>query len=69
LAGLIERDTGTGGLTVSVVEPETDPEVAEIVVVPAQRALASPAELMLATLRTDELHPVDWVTSCVEPSL
>ena len=65
----MESDTGTGGFTVSIVEPVTDPELADMVVAPARLALASPVALMLATYGADELQRTVEVRSCEDPSL
>ena len=54
-----------GGVTVRVVEPETFPDVAMIVVVPAATEVAFPfdpaALLMVATDLAEELHVTDVV--------
>ena len=42
--------------TVSVVPPETLPNVAEIVVTPAETPVARPAALIVARAATDEAH-------------
>ena len=55
----MESDIGTAVVTVSAVEPETAPEVAEMVVPPASRAVADPVELMLATPEIEEPHTAD----------
>ena len=60
----MDRRNGAGG-TNRVVEPETFPDVAVIVVVPAAKAVAVPLEpaslLMEATDVTDELQVTDVV--------
>ena len=60
-------------LTVSVVEPVTDPNVALIVVCPLPALVASPlvpAELlMVAIAAVLELHVTMVVTFCVLPSV
>jgi hypothetical protein len=60
-------------LTVNVVEPVTEPEVAVIVVCPVPALVASPfvpAELlMLATAAPLELHVTVVVMFCVLPSV
>jgi hypothetical protein len=63
LDGLIESEIATAGVTVKTVPPDIDCAEAEIVVVPARIALATPAPLTLATLEADELHVTDWVRS------
>jgi hypothetical protein len=52
-------------VTVKVVEPETEPEVAEIVEVPVATALASPDVLIVATEVLEEVQVTDEVMSCV----
>src|SRR5262245_15474196 len=54
--------------TVSVVLPLTDPEVAEIVVVPPATPVASPDALTVATDGVDEAQVTCAVRSCVVPS-
>ena len=56
LAGVTVIETSAGGVTVSVVEPLTPPEVAVMVVLPVATVLAKPAAVMVATLVADELH-------------
>ena len=60
----MDRRSGAGG-TDRVVEPETFPDAAVIVVVPAAKAVAVPLEpvllLMEATDVTDELQVTDVV--------
>ena len=73
LAGVMARDTNTAVVTVRVVEPVTDPDVALMVVVPCPRLLANPwlAEslLIVATAEASELHCDVLVMFCVLPSL
>jgi hypothetical protein len=66
---LSESETGTAAVTVSDVEPETDPEAAEIVVLPPTNAFAIPVALIAATPGIDELQTADCVRSWIEPSL
>jgi hypothetical protein len=47
----------TCGVTVNTVEPTTESNVAPMVVVPALRAFASPAESIVATVRSDDVQP------------
>ena len=60
VGGVIARETSTAGVTVTVVEPATAPELAVIVVVPAPTLVAKPcvgaALLMVATAGVSELH-------------
>ncbi len=68
-AAVLEED---GVVTVSVVEFETLPDVAVIVVVPAATGVASPLEpavlLIVATEGSDELHVTDEVRFAFVPS-
>ncbi len=59
---------GGDTVTVTVVEPVSDPRLALIVTVPAVKPEASPAET-LATLVLDEFHVAVPVRSCVLLSL
>ena len=52
----------------SVVLPLTAPSVAEIVVVPALTAVASPAAFTVATAVLDDAHVTWLVRFCVLPS-
>lgn len=56
--GAIETDIFTAAVTVSVVDPLTEPDAAEIVVVPAATACAAPAAATVATAWFDELQIV-----------
>ena len=69
LAGITAMETSTGAVTVSVVEPLTDPKVATIVVLPWETLLANPAALIMATLAEVELHTTEAVRFCMLPSL
>jgi hypothetical protein len=69
LGGVSRSDTKLGEITVKVVEPLTDPEVARILVVPADKAVASPTALMEAIDGAEELHTEVAVRSAVVPSL
>lgn len=70
--GLISIDSSTACVTVSVVDPEMPPEVAEIVVEPAATDVVSPLEpgvlLMVATALFEESHDAVEEISCVELS-
>ena len=55
-------------VTVSVLVPVIDPEVAVIVVDPAATAVARPLVATVATGVLDELQITELVRSCVEPS-
>ena len=73
LAGVTPIDVKTAGVTVKVVPPLIEPEVAVIVVLPVVRVVAWPCVpatlLIVATAVFDELHPAVVVRSCVLPSL
>jgi hypothetical protein len=55
-------------LTVSAAEPESPPDCAAIVAVPAATPVATPEGLMTTTLKFEELHCAEEVRSCVLPS-
>jgi hypothetical protein len=68
LTGVIAMDTSVAEVTVNVVDPDVLPNVAVIVVEPADADVASPLEtalLMAATPAADELQVTDAVRSCV----
>jgi hypothetical protein len=73
LVGVTARETSVAGVTVRVVEADTPPEVALIVVEPVSTEVASPFEpaalLMVAIPVDEELHVTDAVRSWVEPSV
>jgi hypothetical protein len=58
-------------VTVRVVKLETEPNEAEIVVVPTPELVAKPLEpvllLITATVAVEEVHVTDDVRSCVLP--
>ena len=56
LAGVTAIDTNIGAVTVRLVEPLIEPEVAVIVVLPCATLVANPAALIVATLDDEELH-------------
>jgi hypothetical protein len=58
-------DTSTGAFTVSVVLPETLPELAVIIAGPAPTVVAKPAAFIVATLVAEEPHVTVDVTFCV----
>ena len=68
-AGVMAIEASTAAVTVRVVEPEIEPEVAVIFVVPVARLLASPFVpvllLIVATVAADELHCTMVVRFCV----
>ena len=71
LVGVIVMDTSVAAVTVSVVDPDMPPDVAVIVVEPADADVAKPLEpalLMVAIPAADEFQVTDVVRFCVEPS-
>jgi hypothetical protein len=64
LTGVTARDAIVADVTVRVVEPETLPEVAVIVVWPGATEVAMPL-LIVATVSAEELHVTDDVMFCV----
>jgi hypothetical protein len=73
VAGVTVIEVMTAEVTVRVVDPETAPETAVMVVVPAVTAFARPwvgvLVLTLATAGFEELHVALAVRFCVLPSL
>jgi hypothetical protein len=63
LAGFTTIETNLTFDTVKDVEPVTEPNVAEIAVVPAATLLTRPLLLIVAVAALDELHKTDSVTS------
>ena len=60
------------GVTVSVVDTDTPPSVAVIVVTvaaPVSTPVATPVAEMVATVVSDEVQVTDVVMSCVDPSV
>ncbi len=55
-AGVTAIDTNVAAVTVSVVEPLIEPDVAVIVVLPCATLVARPAAPIVATLVVPELH-------------
>ena len=68
-AGVTAIDCSSGAVTVKVVEPETEPKVALIGLVPAPTPLARPAALIVAVAGVPEVHVTDPVMFCVVESL
>jgi hypothetical protein len=67
--GLVAIERSITGLTVRTVEGLLDPpEDAAIIVPPGEVDVASPAEVMVATVGTEELHVALVVISCAVPS-
>ncbi len=65
--GVTAMDTRTGTVTVNVVEPETFPCLAEIVVLPCVEVEAKPDPLMVATAVFEEPQVTLLVMFCIEP--
>jgi len=68
-AGVIVREISVAGFTVSKVDPDILPDVALIVVEPADTEAARPELPTVATLVLDELQVTEAVKSCVELSV
>ena len=68
-AGVMEMDTKAGAVTVRVVDPATEPELACIVVLPAVTPLANPALVIVATAVVLEFQMTEAVRFCELPSL
>ena len=69
LAGVTVIETNVTEVTVNVLEPEIEPEVALMVVEPALTVVASPAELIVATLVADDAQIAVLVRFWLDPSL
>jgi len=69
LAGFTVIETSVAVLTVSGVEPLTDPKVALMVVLPVATLVARPCALMLAAAEFDDVQITVVVMSCVLLSL
>lgn len=61
--GVSAIETNVGAVTVNVIEPLTEPELAVIVVIPCLAVLASPWPLMVATPVLEEFQLTDVVRS------
>jgi hypothetical protein len=70
-AGVTARDfrTGAAVVTVNVVEPVTEPEVAWIVLLPGPTPLAKPVLLIVPTEVLEEVQLTEFVRFWVLPSL
>lgn len=68
-SGLTVRNEIVGAATVSDVEPDTEPRVAEIVVGPAATPVATPVASIVATEFADEAHVTSAVKSRLLPSV
>ena len=67
--GVTAIETIVGAVTVRLVEAETPAKLAEIFVVPAVTALASPLPPIVATPVEDEAHVTRLVRSALLPSV
>ena len=67
--GVMAIETSVAGVTVSSVEPATDPDVALMLAVPVPIPLESPVPLIVATETVSDDHVAVVVRSCVLPSL
>lgn len=63
--GLTTIETNVAPLTINVVEPATEPDVAVIVTVPSATVVANPVLLMVATVRSPADQVTEFVRSCV----
>ena len=68
-AGVTAMDCSVAAVTVSNVDPTTDPEVALMVLVPTATAVASPVVLTVAVAVVPEAHVTEAVRFCVLLSL
>ena len=69
LVGAIAIETREDCVTVRIVVPLIDLEVAAIVVFPVLFPVASPEPFVLATFGSEELQVAELVRSCVVPSV
>jgi hypothetical protein len=67
VGGVTEMETNWAAVTVSSVDPENPPLVAEIVVVPAIFEVASPPALIVATPEADDAQVTELVRTVVLP--
>ena len=68
-AGVTAIDTSVGGVTVNVVDPLIDPDVAWIMVFPCDTLVANPVPFIVAALVFEEDHNAELVKFCLLPSL
>lgn len=68
-AGVTAIDCSVGAVTVNVVEPDTDPRVAVIVLVPAVTPVLKPVPEIVATVVVPEFQVTELVRFCVLLSL
>ena len=69
IAGVIAIDTNVAGVTVKLVEPVIEPEVAMTLAVPRALLLARPAAPIVAIEVSEEVQLTELVRSCVLPSV
>lgn len=69
IAGVTAIETSTAGLTVSVVEPLIDPELALTLVLPTATLAASPWAFTVAMVLSAAVQVEELVRSRVLPSL
>jgi hypothetical protein len=69
LAGVAAIDTSVAEPTVSTVDPDTDPDVALMTLVPTPAPVAKPPEVMVAVEIVADAHVTDAVRFCVLLSL
>lgn len=68
-AGVTAMDTMVAGVTVRLLDPLIEPELALMVAVPTAVAVTSPVADTVAVVVDEELHVAVLVRSCVLPSL
>lgn len=69
LSGVTEMLTSAAGVTESVADPEIEPDVAVIVVVPRVPLTATPVAPMVATAGVEDVHDAEVVMTLVLPSV
>jgi hypothetical protein len=69
VGGLMAIETSVADVTVSSVEPLTEPEVAEMFAVPCAALVASPGALIVAVASVSDDHVAVFVRFCVLPSV
>jgi hypothetical protein len=69
LAGVTAIDCSVAAVTVSKVEPTTDPDVALMLLVPTPAPVAKPPVVIVAVPGVPEAHVTEFVKFCVLLSL
>ena len=69
VTGVTAIDTKAAAVTVSIVDPLIEPEVAVMLAVPSPMLVVSPAVLMVAVAGVSELHCAVAVMFCMLPSV